>query len=269
MMKLLLASGICHEIVASYINRIEVINDQALNLNGLFDFITKKHYQIEGILLTDDAFSNCVEDDKKQLLAVLELLESNSAFEIMVLTNNFLRFNGIKDLCVGHSHISFKLYDWLRPSAKIVNSACDTLVSKYKSNKGIKSSIEKDEPKKKNIFWNILKNKEKTNNPEPTDQLAREFENIGRVISRVIAMTGHRGSGVSSTAFNMAYEASQRGINTIVVDLDIEYRSANMYFNKFNEMTQKDEAIDASLIRSLAKPYDFKTTAVNINPNLG
>ena len=50
MMKLLLASGICHEIVASYINRIEVINDQALNLNGLFDFITKKHYQIEGIL---------------------------------------------------------------------------------------------------------------------------------------------------------------------------------------------------------------------------
>ena len=227
----------------------------------------QKKYQTAGVLLTDDAFSSSIEDDKKQLLSLLESQHS-LYFEIMVLTNSYLRFNSLNDLCAEHSNISIKYYDWVRPSAKILNSACDVLASRYKPPQEKKTGVEKDQPKKKKSLWGIFKNKEDSNSPEPTDLLTKEFERIGRVISRVIAITGHRGSGVSSTAFNIAHEASQRGISTMLVDLDIQYRSANMYFNKFNEMTQKDETIDASLIRTLAKPYDYKTTSFNINSNL-
>jgi len=98
--------------------------------------------------------------------------------------------------------------------------------------------------------------------------LTREFENIGRAISRVIAITGHRSSGVTSTTVNLAYQASKRGLKTIIVDLDVEYRSINMYFNKYHETTLRDEIINSSLIRTLAKPQDYKTTSFCLNDNL-
>lgn len=41
-MKLLLVSGIFHQIIASYINKIEVINEETLILDDLFDVVSKK-----------------------------------------------------------------------------------------------------------------------------------------------------------------------------------------------------------------------------------
>jgi septum formation inhibitor-activating ATPase MinD len=101
-----------------------------------------------------------------------------------------------------------------------------------------------------------------------TDRLTKEIENISRGISRIVAITGHRGSGLTSTAVNIACEAGKRGLRTVIVDMDVEYRSTNMYFSRFHEQSQRHEDISASLIRSLARPQDYMTTAFNINDNL-
>ena len=66
----------------------------------------------------------------------------------------------------------------------------------------------------------------------------------------------------------MACVAAKNDFNTIIVDMDIDYRSTNMYFNSFHEKTKKDEEINASLIRTLAKPENYMTTAFNIKNNL-
>ncbi|HQD29622.1 serine/threonine-protein kinase [Acetivibrio saccincola] len=100
------------------------------------------------------------------------------------------------------------------------------------------------------------------------DELKRLFESINKNTSKVIAITGHRGSGVTSSVVNLACVAAKNDFNTIIVDMDIDYRSTNMYFNSFHEKTKKDEEINASLIRTLAKPENYMTTAFNIKNNL-
>lgn len=99
-------------------------------------------------------------------------------------------------------------------------------------------------------------------------ELNESFKNISKDISKIITITGHRGSGVTSSVVNLADIAAKQGFNTIIVDMDIDYRSTNMYFNSFHEKTKKDEEINASLIRTLAKPENYMTSAFNIKNNL-
>ena len=103
---------------------------------------------------------------------------------------------------------------------------------------------------------------------ESITELNKYFRNMNRHISKVIAITGYRGSGVTSSVVNLASLAAKQGFNTIIVDMDIDYRKTNMYFNSFYEKTKKDEQINNSLIRTLAKPQDYMTTAFNIKDNL-
>lgn len=87
-------------------------------------------------------------------------------------------------------------------------------------------------------------------------------------MSRVVAVTGHRGSGLTSTVVNLAHEASKRGLSTMIIDMDAEYRSMNMYFGRFHEQSNKYDEMSASLIRTLARPQDYMTTACSIKDNL-
>ena len=97
------------------------------------------------------------------------------------------------------------------------------------------------------------------------NELNKYFKNISKNTSKVITITPQqRLRGVTSSITNLASTAAKQGFNTIIVDMDIEYRSTNMYFNSFHEKTKKDEEINASLIRTLAKPENFMTTAYTI-----
>ena len=82
-MKLLLVSGIFHQIMASYINKIEVINEETLIL--MICLMLFQKYQTAGVLLTDDTFSSSIEDDK------------NNFFFIRIATQPVLRNNGFNE----------------------------------------------------------------------------------------------------------------------------------------------------------------------------
>ncbi|NLI57765.1 MAG: protein kinase [Clostridium sp.] len=156
------------------------------------------------------------------------------------------------------------------------NELLDALISinynGVKKNNSFSSKTSKDSndaPKKKKWILNPFQTKSKQQEKYASiNELNKYFKNISKNTSKVITITGHRGSGVTSSVVNLASTAAKQGFNTIIVDMDIEYRSTNMYFNSFHEKTKKDEEINASLIRTLAKPENFMTTAFNIKSNL-
>jgi serine/threonine protein kinase len=129
--------------------------------------------------------------------------------------------------------------------------------------------LNKDASIKKRSILNRFRIKSKEQDKVASiNELNKHFKSINKNTSRVIAITGHRSSGVTSSVVNLASVAAKQGFNTIIVDMDIDYRSTNMYFSSFYENTKKDEQINTSLIRTLAKPQNYMTTAFNIKNNL-
>ncbi len=125
-----------------------------------------------------------------------------------------------------------------------------------------------DTVRKKSFFDRFKPAPKTAENIIPTDKITRDFDNLSKGINRVICVTGHRGSGLTSTSVNIAYEASKRGLSAILIDMDIQYRGCNAYFDSFHSSTKKDEEMNASLIRTLARPQDYKTTCFNVANNL-
>ncbi|KNY27510.1 AAA family ATPase [Pseudobacteroides cellulosolvens] len=87
-------------------------------------------------------------------------------------------------------------------------------------------------------------------------------------MSRAIAITGHRGSGVTSTAANLAVESSSQGLRTLLIDLDTCFRGQNLYFNKFGDEVDINPDLAASLIKCLLKPDSYNINSCRINENL-
>jgi Mrp family chromosome partitioning ATPase len=87
-------------------------------------------------------------------------------------------------------------------------------------------------------------------------------------INRFIAVTGHRGSGVTSTAANLAVEASVQGLKTIIIDFDLDYKAMNLYFSKFGEEVNLNPELYNSLIKCLIKPDSYEVNSCRINGNL-
>ena len=94
------------------------------------------------------------------------------------------------------------------------------------------------------------------------------YGGISRAHSRAIAFTGRAGAGVTGSVMNIAYCAAQKGMRVIIVDLDTEYRTANLYLNKFCTMAEESEDVSRSLIKTLANPQNYMETAVSITDNL-
>jgi septum formation inhibitor-activating ATPase MinD len=87
-------------------------------------------------------------------------------------------------------------------------------------------------------------------------------------LNRVIAVTGHRGSGVTGTVANIAVEASMQGLKTMVIDLDTSFRGINLYFSKFGEEVDLNPDLAASLVKCLLKPDSYIMNSCRINENL-
>lgn len=97
---------------------------------------------------------------------------------------------------------------------------------------------------------------------------SRKSTVISSGLNRLVGITGHRGSGVTSTVANLAVEGSMQGLKTIVIDLDTQYRAINLYFNKFGDEVDLNPDLATSLIKCLLKPDSFSVNSCRINENL-
>lgn len=281
-MKLLIVSGGFHRIVTQYLpKKTTVIHPHALELRNLSDYLNGGNPVGDGILITDQAFTQKPGLDREQLNGLLEWIEINSASRVPVVlvTRDFMKPFELGMLTQRFDHLKIVVSDTARIPAEVFQRAIEEM--SRNSTAPIHNDFKTEakfmhEPqarpgqteKKRSFFDRFRPKSEASAERTATDRLTRDIANISRGISRVVAVTGHRGNGLTSTAVNLAHEASKRGLSSIIVDMDAEYRSMNMYFSRFHDMTNKDEQMSASLIRTLARPQDYMTTAFNIQDQL-
>ncbi|WP_314586798.1 hypothetical protein [Paenibacillus terrigena] len=274
MKTLLIANGIHHLLIENPIKKIDIVNKRLLSLCEAHHFLTEVNPVIEAVLITDEALSQQLGRDKEDMLLLLEWIANSNKpkAQVVVLTRIESTRRELHSLSSRYDNFSIITSDLLRISRLQYMQAFELLldnkhpVQKVHKPDNRSSNVEKE---KRRSFLDCFKSKPKPGSViDATDRLSKDIENISRGISRTVAITGHRGSGLTSTAVNIACEAGKRGLSAVIVDMDVEYRSTNMYFSRFHEQSQRHEELSASLIRSLARPQDYMTTAFNISDNL-
>lgn len=274
-MKVLLVTHKFQKIVVNYFKRtIDIVNDTDLTLSEVLHYLEDTNPIVDSILITDEALSVRTEQNKNDLNDLVNWLIANRRLDvkILVVTRNFKQEAELESAINRYSNLQIKICEYIRIPPAVLREAVEHLSDSKSSvetarsleNKGNKNSTEK-----KGSFLDRFKPKPKSL-PEfqATDNLTKELDKVSRGISRIVAITGHRGCGITSTTINVASEASKRGLSVLVLDMDIEYRSTNMYFSSFHERSKRDEGINASLIRTLARPQDYMTTAFHVKDNL-
>lgn len=274
-MRILLVTHKLQKIVAQYCPRtIDVVNESELVLSSSVEFLQEINPSIDSILITDDALSLRMEQNRSDLDDLIQWLITNqkSKVKILIFSRYIKKDTEWEKRCSRYPNLQIKNYEYIRITPAIFREALEQLSEEiHQSKPKSQASEDRKAPKptdKKTSFLDRFKPKPKaTPELQATDELTRALDKVSRGISRIVAITGHSGSGITSTAINVASEASRRGLNVLLVDMDIAYRSTNMYFSSFHERTKRDEDINAALIRTLARPQDYLTTAFNVKEN--
>ena len=264
-MKIALVAGNLHQIIYSTISyKNQVINSHAI-VTSEMNTILNESIIPDKIVILDQGIDEIFEILDRQLMQI----HNEYNIEIVIITRNLELQSRIK-----YANIEF--FEQLRISVCDYKNKIDEILklgedtsSKPKKLKTIERDNGNKEPqpaqikKEKISLFNKFRRPKKE---EPEED--NRFKNISTGISRVIAVTGHRGVGVTSTAVNLAYEASKKNLNTIIVDLDLINRTTNLYFGEFVKQTERDEHLNSSLLKCLAKPQEYQNSACNINKNL-
>ena len=241
-MKIILVSGVRHKTYINYIQKYTPVNAKVnLTVESLEDYLSNYGSEADIVLITDGGLSV----DGENNVRIIRELASGDSINIAVLTyDRYLQneLSGIKNVNVTHT-------DFLRATENDISAA-------------LKFAPEKQREKEsKRRAFNIGR----TAKPRPEND---GLSDISGVYGKAAAFTGRPGAGTTSTAINVAYAAAKKGMRVILLDLDTEYRAANLYINKFCVMAEESEDIARSLIKTLANPQNCTETAAPITDNL-
>ncbi|MDA8234310.1 MAG: hypothetical protein M0Z31_05760 [Clostridia bacterium] len=270
--EIFLIAGHFHNIVRDYLHKdLYVINVEQVNLENAVNYIEHTKKKLGGVLITDEGINELGLQTRDILLEFINFIEKNITpnLPIIVLSRNYLLGEILHKFSVGRN-----LRIIVSDSTRIPLLAYEKVYSEFmgletKKEQSLKRETKQELPNKSFSFFARFRQKKNSDDEiKATDDLAKKYGLISKSISRVIIITGHRGSGLTSTTVNTAFTAHMRGLSTIIVDMDVKYRSTNLYFGTFHQNAQRDEEVAGSLIRCLARPQNYKTTAFNIKDNL-
>ncbi|GGG05787.1 hypothetical protein GCM10010912_58060 [Paenibacillus albidus] len=278
-MRLLLLAGTSHGLMSVHAAAPwTLVNHQELRVRETPEFIHNLTAPgPEAVLITDEALPDGLAAERRVIQAVLELCaRMDTGVPVVLVTRDPLHTEVSSALRRQYSGFSVLAYDMPRLPLPLIEEAFARLkeggrsAQRHPQASGGPDTGQVSEPAgKKRSFLDRFRSKPRGGEaPAATDPLSRELANISRGMSRVVAVTGHRGSGLTSTAVNLAAEAAKRGLNTILVDLDTDYRGSNLYFSGFDEQARRDEHLGSSLIRMLARPQDYRQSAFHVKGNL-
>ncbi|MCJ8011831.1 hypothetical protein MUG84_08755 [Paenibacillus sp. KQZ6P-2] len=277
-LKVVLVSGPTYALASEFLPReIDIVNVEGLALPEALLYLQKTNPSADGVLITDGAMSGQASRDREDLLRIRKWLDERCGhrFPLMLLTRNFLLETELARLGGGGNGGNFTVIvcDYARVPAFMFREAFAALKDAAGSRPSARpETVKRDPPAdpdtgRKRSFLDRFRPKPR-NEPGPQVPAANAFGHLGRGISRVVAITGHRGNGLTSTVVNLAGEAGKRGLSAIMIDLDLEYRGTNLYFNRFHDASKKDEDMGAALVRTLARPQEYMTTAFHIKDEL-
>ena len=260
-MKILLLAGKEHVYITKILEKSKktfVINKGALILSAAIEYVKEHALTYDKVLLTDSALFANPDKNERDLEALTELVEA----DVTIVTRDFL-FAATK------SPANIFVSPWFRTTAADFEEAIQCGGKNLSSKIPEIAAAHTEEPKKnreeypkqpvgkKKISFSTSWNKKQEKESDLAD--------ISLAASKVIVFTGHRDSGITSTAVNVAITANRRGMRTILMDFDVDYRSFNLYFSELYELAEEDDAIAYSLIRLLAQPQSYQTMAVNVD----
>jgi len=258
-MRTMLAAGAFCNLLNEY--ELDIVNSEPLTLGRIVSFCQQAQLRYEQILITDDGMAGMDRYAVESALASLTLMQEreNRVLPVLIMTTRI----SLRDVSV--AGVTVQVHD----AARIpIHAYLDAVLGKGAA-AAVKKSRERQPDKEKPSMppkKSIVQKFRRGITPEEAPSAAdKEFETISREVSRVVAVTGHRGSGVTSTAVNLAHIANNRNISTILIDMDTVNCSFNLYFNEFYELAEKDQDIAHSLIRNLAKPQSYSVNSYRSN----
>ncbi len=264
-MNIALIAGPLHETLYSKIaHKKQVINSHSISTSQL-DTVVNESILPDRIIILDEGIDQKLETLDSQLMKIHDVYN----IKIVIITRNL-------ELKIRAKYADVKFFEKLRISYVEYIDMIDEIIKikdkveppskeiqdRVQNHNGIEENVEVVKKNKLSLFGKFKRAKK-----EILDEDNR-FKNISAGISRVVAVTGHRGVGVTSTAVNLAYEASKKNLTTIIVDLDLINRTTNLYFGEFVKQSECDEHLNSSLLKCLAKPQDYQNNACSINKNL-
>jgi len=256
-MRTMLVAGPFSRVLSGY--DLDIVNKEPLMLEQAVSFCAQSQLRYEQILITDDGLAGLDHYAIKSALVGLTLFQEQEGRKQPIL----LVTNRAPLMAISVAGVCIEAYSQTRVPIRKYLDAVRGEGAHGDTGKAQKKSVDeqKDEKQpraKKSVIKRLRREKTAKPGELSTD---REFEMVSREISRVIAITGHRGSGVTSTAVNLAHIASNRNLSTIAIDLDTVNCAFNLYFGEYYESAEKDQDIAYSLIRCLAKPQNFSINA--------
>ena len=138
-MKFVLVSGGLHQMVVECLNKkIDIVNKKELKLNDLNDFLQEVNPDFGGVLITDEAFSQTAEQDKKDMSLFFQWLEKENKTDVrvLVITRDFMKETDLSDLLKRYENLSIRVSDFIRVPFYFYNTAIEELVSKKRQTNG-------------------------------------------------------------------------------------------------------------------------------------
>lgn len=264
-------------------NGIPVVRTET-SISESLRYLTNNHLEYDFILLTDQGVINDY-DSFSDILSRLKLV-INPLSGIRFLTKDPNLEMIFKSVLGPSGRYKVYLSDQIKIPVSTLIEFCNSQDLTYNSQDNTtedrasaQQSVENTVLLKKNwSIFNKFKSKteggkagsnEETSKPLPSKKTLNE-KNLPDLSSckKVVAITGHRGSGVTGTVANIASVASAHGMSVMVVDMDIVYRGINLFFPKFGDEVEIKPELGNSLIRCLMKPDSYEVNCCRINENL-
>ena len=270
-------------------NRISVVKCED-SIGQAFKYLLTDCLQYDAILLTDQGVINNYDSFKEIMESFVEILENSACQAYFKFVTKDPGLEIIFNQAVGNNpRFSVHFIDQVRIPASMLVDICLS----HESNTGINSPVfnKADNCKTSKKSWGIFdmlkisqiksKTPDEASQYENTSKRAyksgifrtKKHENKNVFLSskdcrKVAVITGHRGSGVTGTAANVASVASEQGLTAVVLDLDILFRGMTLYFTKFGDEVELNADLGYSLIRCLMKPESYSINSCMINENL-
>ena len=289
-MKTVLVAGTRHKAhVALIKNNILVNAKSVLSIDSISDFLHQNKTLADSILITDGGFSSDLSENIRKILRITDEAKGIGISTVVITHDYYIhkeldRHPGAMVVKTPFMRITendfnnaFKLMQKATEKAtqeqiveKRAERRAEKRAEKHKSeaddpplhdDKDDAEAMQDNTPRKRKLF-NLGKKR------GPQDPEDDNYAGMSRVQNKAVAFTGRAGTGITSTVVNTAYSAAKKGLSVIILDLDIDYRAANLYFDKFCSMAEESEDACRSLIMTLANPLNYTATAVSITNKL-
>ncbi|WP_027621888.1 AAA family ATPase [Acetivibrio clariflavus] len=253
-------------------NNIDVIRCEA-SLSKALDFLSRNYLEYDTLLLTDQGVIEDYVNFKDLLEKSKQLINRRSNFKFITKDIQLERiFNQVFE-----NDLRFSVYftDQIKIPVSMLVEFC--ISSNTDSEKEDTASLPVDDTvilKKSKSLFDKFKSGLKKDEDSQNCKLISSKKDVEKTISairdlkRIVAITGHRGVGVTGTVANIASVASDNGLSVMVIDLDTVYRGINLFFSKFGDETEVNSELSYSLIRCLMNPESYDVNSCKINKNL-